>query len=393
MNLRLTPEQQQLRGEVRAFLRSHCPAAEDVPHRLDERMAFLRDWQRRCYEAGYVGRAWPAEYGGGGRPPVEQIIVDEELAAAGAPEFPNIVGLDVIGPSLLAFGDDTQRARYVPPILSAEEIWCQGFSEPDAGSDLASLRSRAVERGDGFAVSGQKTWTSWGQFARWCGVLARTEAPETRHRGISFLIVDMEAPGVEVRPMTQITGHAEFSELFLDDVAVPPENLLGARGQGWQIALHTLAHERGTAALPRQVKLRTWVDRLAADARERTIDGRPIGDREDVQVALARALIGVEVLRHHAGRTVGKFLNGEPVGPASSSVKLVMAEAEQRAAATALEVLGESLYAPDGTPGADAENAHWYETYLFSRTATVLGGTQQIQRNIIADRILRLPQE
>jgi alkylation response protein AidB-like acyl-CoA dehydrogenase len=350
-------------------------------------MAFLRDWQRRCYEAGYVGRAWPAEYGGGGRPPVEQIIVDEELAAAGAPEFPNIVGLDVIGPSLLAFGDDEQRARYVPAILSADEIWCQGFSEPDAGSDLASLRARAVEHGDDFVVSGQKTWTSWGQYARWCGVLARTEPPETRHRGISFLIVDMEAPGVEVRPMIQITGHAEFSELFLDDVVVPRENLLGARGQGWAIALHTLAHERGTAALPRQVKLRTWVDRLAADARERYVDGRPIGEREDVQVALARALIGVEVLRHHASRTVGRFLSGEAVGPASSSVKLVMAEAEQRAAATALDVLGETLV----TPGAG--NAHWYETYLFSRTATVLGGTQQIQRNIIADRILKLPQE
>jgi alkylation response protein AidB-like acyl-CoA dehydrogenase len=391
MNLHLTPEQQRLRSEVRAFLAAHCPAPEDVPHRLDDRMAFLRDWQRRCYEAGYVGRAWPAEYGGGGRPPVEQIIVDEELAAAGAPEFPNIVGLDVIGPSLLAFGNDEQRARHVPAILSADEIWCQGFSEPDAGSDLASLRARAVERGDEFVVSGQKTWTSWGQFARWCGVLARTEPPDTRHRGISFLIVDMRSPGVEVRPMIQITGHAEFSELFLDDVAVPRENLLGARGQGWAIALHTLAHERGTAALPRQVKLRTWVDRLAADARERTIDGRPIGEREDVQVALARALIGVEVLRHHASRTVGRFLNGEAVGPESSSVKLVMAEAEQRAAATALDVLGESLCAPEA--GAEAENAHWYETYLFSRTATVLGGTQQIQRNIIADRILKLPQE
>jgi alkylation response protein AidB-like acyl-CoA dehydrogenase len=389
MNLRLTPEQEQLRSEVRAFLTDHCPAPEDIPHGLDDRMAFLRDWQRRCYEAGYVGRAWPAEYGGGGRPPVEQIIVDEELAAAGAPEFPNIVGLDVIGPSLLAFGNDEQRARYVPPILSAEEIWCQGFSEPEAGSDLASLRSRAVERNGDFVVSGQKTWTSWGQYARWCGVLARTEPPETRHKGISFLIVDMEAPGVEVRPMIQITGHAEFSELFLDDVVVPEENLLGARGQGWRIALHTLAHERGTAALPRQVKLRTWVDRLAADARSRSVGGRPIAEREDVHVAIAQALIGVEVLRHHASRTVGKFLAGEAVGPASSSVKLVMAEAEQRAAATALDVLGETLLAPDG----GAANAHWYETYLFSRTATVLGGTQQIQRNIIADRILRLPQE
>ena len=241
-------------------------------------------------------------------------------------------------------------------------------------------------------VSGQKTWTSWGQHARWCGVLARTEPPETRHRGISFLIVDMQSPGVEVRPMTQITGHAEFSELFLEDVVVPGENLLGARGQGWEIALHTLAHERGTAALPRQIKLRTWVDRLAAEVCARSVDGRRIADHEDTQCALARALIAVEVLRHHASRTVGAFLDGRPVGPESSTVKLVMAEAEQLVGTTALEVLGESLYAPERLDG-HAANAFWYETYLFSRTATILGGTQQIQRNIIADRILQLPKE
>ena len=392
MNLRETADEKRLRDEVRAFLREHCPAPEDVPYDLDARMEFLRRWQQRCYEAGYVGRAWPAEFGGRGRPPIEQVVVDEELAAAGAPEFPNIVGLDVIGPSLLAFGTDAQRARYVPAILSADEVWCQGFSEPEAGSDLGSLRTQAAQHDDTFVINGQKTWTSWGQYARWCGVLARTEPPETRHRGISFLIVDMQSRGVEVRPMTQITGHAEFSELFLEDVVVPRENLLGERGMGWQIAMHTLAHERGTAALPRQVKLRSWVDRLAADARARTIDGRSIADHEDTQRALARALIGVEVLRHHASRTVGKFLDGKPVGPESSTVKLVMAEAEQLVGTTALEVLGESLYAPERLE-ANAANASWYETYLYSRTATILGGTQQIQRNIIADRILQLPKE
>jgi len=392
MNLQETDDEKRLRDEVRTFLREHCPAPEDVPYGLDQRVGFLRRWQQRCYEAGYVGRAWPAEFGGRGRPPIEQIVVDEELAAAGAPEFPNIVGLDVIGPSLLAFGNDAQRSRYVPAILSAEEVWCQGFSEPEAGSDLGSLRARATEDDDTFVINGQKTWTSWGQYARWCGVLARTEPPETRHRGISFLIVDMQSPGVEVRPMTQITGHAEFSELFLENVVVPSENLLGGRGQGWQIALHTLAHERGTAALPRQVKLRTWVDRLAAEARARTIDGRSIADHEDTQRALARALIGVEVLRHHASRTVGKFLDGKPVGPESSTVKLVMAEAEQLVGTTALEVLGESLYAPERLE-INAANASWYETYLYSRTATILGGTQQIQRNIVADRILQLPKE
>ena len=207
-----------------------------------------------------------------------------------------------------------------------------------------------------------------------------------------MLIVDMRSPGVEVRPMTQITGHAEFCELFLDDVVVPKENLLGERGDGWKIAMHTLGHERGTAALPRQVKLRTWLDRavrVAARARARRRSRR--STTREAQVALARAFIGIEVLRHHAYRTVGEFLNGGAVGPDSSSVKLLMAEAEQRLAATALEVLGPTLQHAE--PAEAAENEFWQETYLYSRAASVYGGTQQIQRNIIADRILALPQE
>jgi alkylation response protein AidB-like acyl-CoA dehydrogenase len=380
MQLHATPEERALQEEVRAFLARNRRTPADLPRALDDRMEALREWQAACYEAGYVGRAWPQEFGGGGRPPVEQIVVDQELAAAGAPEFVNIVGLDVLGPSLLRFGDDDQRRRHIPPILSAEEIWCQGFSEPDAGSDLASLRTRAIEQDGHFVLSGQKTWVSWGQYARWCGVLARTEETGPKHRGISMLIVDMRSPGVEVRPMTQITGHAEFCELFLDDVVVPKENLLAGRGDGWKIAMHTLGHERGTAALPRQVKLRTWLDRLVGVCARRPLDGQPVLADPAAQSALAQALIGIEVLRHHAYRTVGEFLNGGAVGPDSSSVKLLMAEAEQRLAASAFEILG-------------AEDEFWTETYLYSRAASVYGGTQQIQRNIIADRILALPQE
>jgi alkylation response protein AidB-like acyl-CoA dehydrogenase len=391
MRLAATESERRLQEEVRAFLAGADLEASRLPHALDERIEALRAWQARCYEAGYVGRAWPQEFGGGGGPAAEQIVIDQELAAAGAPEFVNVVGVDVLGPSLLRFGDDEQRGRYIRPILSAQEIWCQGFSEPDAGSDLASLRTRAVEHDDHFVVSGQKTWVSWGQFARWCGVLARTEPDAPKHRGISMLIVDMGAPGVEVRPMTQITGHAEFCELFLDDVVVPKANLLGQRGDGWKIALHTLGHERGTAALPRQVKLRTWLDRAVAVASERRIDGEALLDDPHAQVALARALIGVEVLRHHAYRTVGEFLNGGAVGPDSSSVKLLMAEAEQRLAATALELLGPTLQHAD--PAVAAEDEFWHETYLYSRAATVYGGTQQIQRDIIANRILALPQD
>jgi alkylation response protein AidB-like acyl-CoA dehydrogenase len=374
MKLGFNSSERQLQERVREFLAVQGPSFSSLPRNLDERIETLRSWQALCYEAGYVGRAWPERFGGGGRRPVEQIIVDQELAAAGAPEFVNVVGLDVLGPSLLTFGNNEQRARHIPGILSADEIWCQGFSEPEAGSDLASLRTRAVETGDHFVLSGQKTWVSWGHFARWCGVLARTDETVARHRGISMLIVDMHAPGVEVRPITQITGHAEFCELFLDDVIVPKENLLGERGDGWKIAMHTVGHERGTAALPRQVKLRTWVDRAVREAAEQSLLDDP-----EAQSSLARALVGVEVLRHHAYRTVGEFLSGGAVGPESSVVKLLMAEAEQRIAATAFDLLG-----PD---------EFWDETYLYSRAATVYGGTQQIQRSIIADRILALPKD
>jgi alkylation response protein AidB-like acyl-CoA dehydrogenase len=391
MKLTATDSERRLQDEVRGFLASERPDAGRLPRPLAERMEALRAWQGRCYEAGYVGRAWPQEFGGGGGPAAEQIIIDQELAAAGAPEFANVVGLDVLGPSLLRFGSDEQCRRYIPPILAAEEIWCQGFSEPDAGSDLASLRTRADERGDHFVVSGQKTWVSWGQFARWCGVLARTHDAGPKHRGISMLIVDMRSPGVELRPMTQITGHAEFCELFLDDVVVPRENLLGGLGDGWKIAMHTLGHERGTAALPRQVKLRTWLDRAVRVASERTVDGDPLIDDPGAQLALARALIAVEVLRHHAYRTVGEFLNGGAVGPDSSSVKLLMAEAEQRLAATALELLGPAI--EHAEPGSADEDGFWNETYLFARAASVYGGSQQIQRDIIADRVLALPKE
>jgi alkylation response protein AidB-like acyl-CoA dehydrogenase len=379
-------DERRLRDEVRAFLAARAPSPADLPRPLDARMEALRGWQASCYREGYVGRAWPREFGGGGRPAVEQIVVDEELAAAGAPEFVNVVGLDVLGPSLLRFGDERQRSRHIRPILDAGEIWCQGFSEPEAGSDLASLRTRATERNGDFMLSGQKTWVSWGQFARWCGVLARTEQADPRHRGISMLIVDMNSPGVTVRPMTQITGHAEFCELFFDDVVVPAENLLSERGDGWKIAMYTLGHERGTAALPRQVKLRTWLDRLAA-----TLAGRELLDDPGTQVALAQAMIGIEVLRFHAQRTVGEFLSGGAVGPESSSVKLLMAEAEQRLAATAMEILGPALEQAD--PAQRAEDSFWEETYLYSRAASVYGGTRQIQRNIIADRLLSLPQE
>jgi alkylation response protein AidB-like acyl-CoA dehydrogenase len=386
VKLALTEAERAVQLSVREFLAGNRPDPASIPTELDARISYLRDWQRKCYEAGLVGRSWPSEFGGGGATVGEQLIIDQELAAAGAPEFIGIVGLDVLGPSILEFGTDEQKRRFVPAILSAQEIWCQGFSEPEAGSDLAALRTRAVDDGDNFIVSGQKTWTSWGQFARWCGALVRTEPDAPRHRGISMLVIDMDAPGVEVRPMEQPTGHAEFCELFLDEVVVPKENLLGQRGQGWAIAMYTLGHERGTASLPRQVKLKTWLDRLVSEANRRTSNGVALGSRETARLSLARAQVAVEVLRHHGYRTVGSFLDGGEVGPEGSTVKLLTAQVEQQLAMTALEILGTTL--DDG--GSD-ENEFWNETYLYSRAASVYGGSAQIQRDIIANRVLRLP--
>jgi alkylation response protein AidB-like acyl-CoA dehydrogenase len=377
VKLALEPAERELQADVRVFLAEHAPDPSEIPHALDDRMAFLREWQGRCYEAGFVGRAWPAEFGGGGRPTAEQIVVDQEFAAAGAPEFPSVVGLDVLGPAVLAFGTDAQRSRYLGPILAAEELWAQGFSEPEAGSDLASLRTTAVEKDEGWVLNGQKTWISWGQFARWCGVLARTDPELPKHKGISLFVVDMESPGLDLRPMVQITGHAEFCELFLEDVVVPADKMLGGRGDGWKIAMHVVGHERGTAALPRQVMLRTWLDRLVADA---AAAGALTDERARDEIA--RALIEIEVLRHHASRTMAAFLNGGTVGPESSGVKLLMAQAEQTLCATALDVLGDAGAGP-----------FWHERYLYSRAASVYGGTRQIQRDIIANRILALPAE
>ena len=382
MKLGLTPEEAELRAEVREFLDANCPDPSTVPHHLDERFAFLRAWQAQCHEAGLVGRSWPAGLGGGGRPTSEQIVVDQELAAAGAPEFPSVVGLDVLGPALLAFGTDEQKARYVPSILSAAEIWSQGFSEPEAGSDLASLRTTAERATGGWRINGQKTWISWGQFSDWCGVLARTDSTVPKHKGISLLIVDTRSPGVDMRPMEQITGHAEFCELFLTDVEVPEDRILGAPGDGWKIAMHVVAHERGTAALPRQVLLRTWHDRLVADVAAARRADRSLLDDEPTRLALARSLVEIEVLRHHASRTMSPFLSGGAVGPESSTVKLLMARAEQTLCATALELLGD-----------EAAAGFWHERYLYSRAASVYGGTAQIQRSIVADRMLALPQE
>src|SRR2546422_4850751 len=250
MDFAFSPADERFRQELRAWLAANRPArAERVPHddaSLAAEVAFLRDWQQRLHAAGYLGLLWPRAYGGRGARPTQQAILNQELARARAPQLLNRVGVNNTGPTLIAHGTEAQKRRYLPPILSAEEIWCQLFSEPGAGSDLAALRTRAEPVGKGFRVTGQKVWTSYAQFSRWGILLARTNLAAPRHRGLTYFILDMESPGITIRPLRQTTGSTEFSEVFLESVPVAPEHVVGGVDQGWDIAMTTLAHERGT---------------------------------------------------------------------------------------------------------------------------------------------------
>jgi alkylation response protein AidB-like acyl-CoA dehydrogenase len=389
--LQLSPTQSErdLAEEIRTFLAEHQPAPEDVPGDYDARIEFLRRWQRTLYEAGLVGLSWPAEHGGRGATLTEQIIANGVLAEAGAPTIIGSIGLDVVGPSIVEHGTDEQRERFLRPILSADDIWCQGFSEVDAGSDLASLKTRATIREDGgFVVSGHKVWTSWAHHAQWCAVLARTDADAPPHKGISYLLIDMSSPGIEVRPLVLSNGDPEFGEVYLDAVEVPPENLLGTLHGGWRIAMHTLTHERGWYGVGRQVILRVMLDRLIEQARRELRDGRPAIEDPAIRASLAQAHIGLESLKHQGYRSVGKMLADGHPGFESSVDKIVLARVEQRLMDCALDVLGPEAALGDRA-GGDRE--FWHAAYFYGRAASVYGGTAQIQRNIIAERILGLP--
>jgi alkylation response protein AidB-like acyl-CoA dehydrogenase len=387
MNLTLDSAETATRNATRAFLSERGLRVADLPESLDERIAVLRDWQRDLYDAGLVGIGWPTEFGGHGGTASQQIVANLELARAGAPEPVGVIGLEVVGPSILEYASPVQKRAYVPAMLRAEEIWCQGFSEPGAGSDLAALKTRAEDRGGHFVISGQKTWTSYAQYARWCAVLARTSEEDVPHRGISYLIVDMQSRGVEVRPLTQITGDAEFAEVFFDNVEVPAENVIGERGQGWAIAMHTLSHERGPAVAGRQAKLRVLLDRMIDEACSRTRGGRPAIEDPIVLQQIARSHVALEVLRHQSYRSLGQSAARGRPGLESSVDKIWLALAEQQLGATCLDLLGPRT----GAGGDESLTTELQNIYLYGRAASVYGGTIQIQRNIIAQRTLGLP--
>jgi alkylation response protein AidB-like acyl-CoA dehydrogenase len=359
-----------------------------VPLDLDERFRVLRGWQRTLFDSGWMGLSWSPEAGGRGLTAAHQYVFSEELARAHAPAPIGLIGLDVVGPSIHAFGTPEQRARFLPPLLSGEEIWCQGFSEPGAGSDLASLRTRADRDGDQYVVNGQKVWTSWGKQASWCALLCRTD-PEARpkHAGISYLLVDMSSPGITVRPIEQMTGDAEFCEVFFDEVRVPATNLLGEENEGWRIALDTLSRERGNYTMRRMVEIGWMLDDAVAALRTQPADR--LSDRR-ITTAIGESHVALQVLDAQTRRTVRRLLAATGPDPLDSIDKLVLNDAEQDVCRALAGLLGpfrlDSDARPHGLNSAQIVHDHYY-----SRAASIYGGTAQIQRNIVAERLLGLP--
>lgn len=382
MDLHFTAEEESFRAEVRDWLAgADAPAWEDPD--LDIQVARLREWQGDLAAAKLVGVHWPAEYGGRGLSWTHNFVVQMELAAARAPEILNRIGVNLVGPTLMAHGTDAQKSRWLPAILPAQELWCQLFSEPGAGSDLASLMTRAERSDGGWVVNGQKVWSSYAQYARWGYLLARTDAGAAPHRGITAMVVDMEAPGIEVRPLVQLTGEAEFNEVFLTDVEVPDEAVIGAPGEGWTIAGTTLTHERGTS--PRQLVVHTM---LLDEMLRRGRDGGGVDDPA-LRGRLARAYADLVVFRLHNYRTLTDLARTGSPGPAATVVKLFWSEMSQRMHETALALLGPSVMAePD-----DADAARIVRNALYYRAATIFAGTSEIQRNVIGERTLGLPRE
>ena len=385
MNLSYSPEEEAFAAAIRAWLVENLVAPPAFAS-LDEEVACGRRWQARLAADRWVGIHWPTEYGGRGASPVEVAIYNMEYARARAPQPVNRVGVNNVGPTLLAFGTDDQKRRWVPPILDATEIWCQLFSEPGAGSDLAALSTRATPVDGGWLLNGQKVWTSYAQWARWGICLARTDPDAPQHRGISYLVVDMEADGIEVRPLVQLTGEAEFNEVFFDDVFVPEDHLIGERNHGWSVASTTLSHERGTIfAFKEQVVHEVFLDELYALARDR-------GVLDDVATSdgLAQSFVETRVLRLHNTRTLSRLAKGIEPGPETSWIKLAWTDMTQALSSRAVDLCGEAGPLWRGAHEVPADGK-WQRQWLWSKAASIAGGTSEIQKNIVAERILGLP--
>ena len=397
MDFNYTPEEQQFRAELRAWLADALPRGwgESVfePQDEDERAMFRLAWERKLHVGGWSGINWPKDYGGRGATLIERTIFAEEMARARAPEGINIIGHNLVATTLLRHGTEAQKQRFLPKIMASEEVWCQGFSEPGAGSDLASVRTRAELRGDRFLVNGQKIWTSFAQYSHWCFALVRTDPQAPKHKGLSFLLIDMKSPGISIRPLRQISGENEFNETFFDDVEVPAENIVGEINGGWKIAMTTLAFERGPEdALGRQVRFKQELDKLLL-----TLADLPRGkgkaiDDPALRLRLAKSIAEVEIMRLNAVRSCSKYMSGDDRGSDASMIKLYWSHAAQRLYETALDALGPIAPLAGGDPAA-AGGGRFQLSWLQSRAFSIYSGSSEIQRNIIGERVLGLPRQ
>ena len=375
MDLTPTPQEQEFRDQLRAWLADNHPGPE--PEGDVAGFEFRRAWQRRLHDDDWAGVSWPKAYGGRGATLVEQAIYNEELARAQAPSTANVLGLAMGGPTVIAHGSDEQKRRYLEPILSADEIWCQGFSEPEAGSDLASLKTRAVRDGDEWVVTGQKVWTTLAHHAKWCMLVARTDQDAPRHKGLTYFLMDMDQDAVQVRPLRQITGEAEFNELFIEEARIPHENIVGGEGNGWNVAITTLMHERATLAFGLQIRVKITLGELLAEARESGAAEDPI-----IRDRLAQLYIESEVLRLNALRGLSSIMRTGVPGPEGSLGKWQWADVNQALTELALDLRG---------PRAVLDDDRWTYRYLRARANSIEGGTTEILKNIVAERVLGLP--
>jgi alkylation response protein AidB-like acyl-CoA dehydrogenase len=394
VDLNLTPQELRFRDEVRVWFAENVP--KDWVKRRDEeesmlgRFEYLRAWQRKLYDEGWAGISWPKDFGGRGAAVMEQVIFIEEMARAEAPPMANVIALGLIGPTIIAFGTPEHKKRYLAKMLSAEEIWCQGFSEPNAGSDLAALSTTGVLDGDHFVVNGQKCWTSYAWAADWCELIVRTDPTVPKHKGLTVLLVDMHSPGVEVRGLKQMSGESEFGEIFFRDVRVPVANVVGKVNEGWGVAMGTLMHERGTFGAALQVNYRRNFNRLVEIAKHIDRNGKPASEDPVIRQKLAQCYAEIEVMRLNQLRAFSRINETGVPGPEGSIQKIFWSELNQRFQQVAMEILGPYGQLAHGSPDVFDEG-QWAYGYLRSRGNTIEAGTSEIQRNIIGHFVLGLP--
>jgi alkylation response protein AidB-like acyl-CoA dehydrogenase len=388
MDLSLSPSEEAFRDEVRDWLEANHPG--EPPEDEKEAFEFSRRWQRKLHDGGWAGVSWPKEYGGRGATLIEQAIFYEELVRAKAPRTANVIGLAMGGPVVITHGTEEQKQRYLEPILSAEEIWCQGFSEPDAGSDLASLKTRAVKRNGEWLVSGQKVWTTLAHVAKWCMLVARTDPDAPKHQGLTYFLMDMEQEGVEVKPLVQITGEAEFNEIFMDEARIPDENVLGGVGNGWSVAITTLMNERAGLAFAAQAALQLSLRKAIELASSTSRNGRPITKDPVMRDRFAQLFIESEIFRLTNYRGLTKIMKTGVPGPEGSLGKWQWAEINQELMDLAMEVEGPYSALMAGSEHA-IDGGEWQYQYLRTRANSIEGGTTEILKNIVAERVLGLP--